>query len=86
MEIVKIDSEAYWDILETRPNFTGCVEDADGDRCWYKHGKRHRDGDLPAEICTSCGVSIWVKYVSLHLENATAVVFSYGLVIYFLND
>jgi hypothetical protein len=43
MEITKIDSRFFGDILRSDPNFTGIVEDAEGDRGWYKDGQHHRE-------------------------------------------
>ena len=40
---------------------------------WYKNGKRHRDGDLPAIITSDGRISYWKKG-SRHRMNGPAVV------------
>lgn len=32
-----------------------------GTAVWYKNGRRHRDGDMPAEIVYGSGTMIWIK-------------------------
>lgn len=41
-------------------DYTGEVVWSNGDREWYKKGKRHRDGDLPAYIYPN-GDRVWFK-------------------------
>jgi hypothetical protein len=55
MEITKINTDSFNDILLTRPRFTGCVEDTDGDRCWLKDGLKHREDGPATEYKKSGG-------------------------------
>ena len=43
-------------------------EDWSGLRCWYRDGKIHRDGDLPARIKVD-GSQSWYKEAKLHRDN-----------------
>lgn len=39
-----------------------------GDRLWYRHGQRHRDGDLPAEIMCD-GSTTWYRDGHVHRDG-----------------
>jgi hypothetical protein len=47
---------------------TGYSRYSDGDQFWYKNGKRHRDGDLPAVIWAN-GNQYWYKDGKLHRDG-----------------
>jgi hypothetical protein len=52
--------------------------DSNGDQYWYKEGKRHRDGDLPAVIYSD-GNQHWYKEGKLHRDgDLPAVILSDG--------
>jgi hypothetical protein len=57
MKITKLTTTHYCDILLTDPNFTGLVEDAEGDRAWYKNGLLHNEFGA-AEIFSD-GIEFW---------------------------
>ena len=61
-------------ILEKYPNRTALIHSItetrgfDGGRAWYKDGKLHRDGDLPA-IEWADGTRYWYKNDELHRDG-----------------
>lgn len=53
---------------------------SDGAQVWYRHGKRHRDGDLPALVGSSMGAQAWYQNGKLHRDgDRPAIVHSDGL-------
>lgn len=46
--------------------------DAEGNQAWYKHGKLHRDGLLPAVECTDGRKEYWENGVQLTPETVEA--------------
>ena len=59
------------------------IEWVDGDKDWYKHGKRHRE-DGPAVECD--GVKRWFKHGILHREDGVANEYYNGYKEYWLED
>jgi len=52
--------------------------DANGTKCWFKDGLRHRDGDKPAVIFTN-GTRYWYKWGLRHRSGGRpAIVYADG--------
>lgn len=49
----------------------GLVIDTIGNQWWYKNGKLHRNGDLPAIIYTD-GSQFWLKNGKYHRDDGPA--------------
>ena len=71
----KIYTEAEFNKLPVDKK-TGCVKYANGDKEWYKEGKRHRE-DGPA-IESTCGDKFWYKKDQLHREDGPAIEYAHG--------
>ena len=70
------------------PKMASPVVDIDsyGTRRWYKDGKRHRDGDLPAVVFEN-GDAVWYKDGKRHRDgDKPAVVFVSGYCAWFINN
>lgn len=50
---------------------------SDGDRVWFRHGLRHRDGDLPA-VEAANGERAWYQNGVFHREGGPAIKFADG--------
>jgi hypothetical protein len=59
------------------------IEYSNGDKCWYKNGKLHRDGGPAIE--RSNGNKAWYKGGDLHREDGPAIEFSDREVEYWVN-
>lgn len=57
--------------------------DGDGNRLWFRHGLRHRDGDEPAYTAKN-GDKGWYKNGKLHREGKPAVEYADGTVEWWL--
>ncbi len=69
-------------IVNLYQNETEYVEDKKDGRFWYKNGKLHRDGDLPAVEHVS-GIKVWYLNGLLHRDgDLPAVVYPDGSVEY----
>ena len=66
--------EEFYKLPKDKQN--GCVEYDDGDKCWFKEGKLHRD-DGPA-IERDNGDKEWCKEGKLHREDGPAIEFADG--------
>jgi hypothetical protein len=55
-------------LVEANKNECTCTTDPDGSKGWYKYGKLHRDGDLPAVEYPN-GTKKWFKNGVLHRDN-----------------
>jgi hypothetical protein len=53
--------------------------DGEGNKLWFRHGLRHRDGDEPAYIAKD-GDKAWYKDGELHREGKPAVEYANGTV------
>ncbi len=71
------------DILEIPNNYTGIIEWSNGDKEWYKNGKRYRT-DGPAVECAN-GNKIWCKNGQWHRSDGPAFECFDGSVGYFIN-
>lgn len=58
-------------------SFTGSVIDNDGTVCYFKNGKIHREGGLPAYICPQTNQIQWFENHKLHNLNGPALNDSY---------
>ena len=56
-----------------------------GESYWYKHGKRHRDGDQPAWIKDDGKIQLWFQDGDLHRENGPAFI-SYNQELYYRHN
>ena len=74
MEPIKV--KFWYEYLEERPTFTGCLIDKDKDIFWFKNGLLHRE-DGPA-IEYASGSKFWYKNGECHREDGPAVEFSDG--------
>ena len=54
----------------------GCVKFSNGEKCWYKEGKLHRE-DGPAVECAN-GDKFWYKKDQLHREDGPAIEYANG--------
>jgi hypothetical protein len=61
----------------------GLIESANGDKCWYLNGKRHRE-DGPA-IEYANGSKFWYLNDKLHREDGPAIESANGNKFWFLN-
>jgi hypothetical protein len=50
------------------PNREADLINQDGDQYWYRNGKRHRDGDQPAMICSN-GSQHWYRNGKRHRDG-----------------
>jgi hypothetical protein len=57
-------------------NYTGCVEYPDGNKYWFKEGKRHRENGPAIEFAD--GTKKWLKEGKLHRLDGPAVEFVDG--------
>jgi len=71
MNILIIDS-----VIEIPENYTGIVGYKEGDKHWYREGKRHRE-DGPA-LEYSSGTKFWYINGDLHREDGPACEYSDG--------
>ena len=67
---------------EIPENFTGIVEYPDGDKIWYKDGRRHRENGPACEYAD--GTKHWYKEGKCHREVGPAVEFLDGTKYWYL--
>lgn len=81
----KCDNEAEYLLLMKNKDIIkqGKVKEKDG-FFWYKNGKLHREGDLPAAEYTS-GSKEWYQHGLLHRENKPAQIWATGQEKWWLN-
>ena len=62
-----------------------CHTIANGDQCWFKEDKSHREGDLPAFIGTD-GTQRWYKEGKMHRDgNLPAIIMADGTQYWYIN-
>ena len=71
MKKIKVDN-----VSKIPKNYTGIVEDKDGDRAWYLNGKKHRT-DGPA-IERKNGYRAWYLNDELHRTDGPAIEYVNG--------
>jgi hypothetical protein len=62
----------------------GPVVDSDGNQCWFRDGKKHRD-DGPAEIWAD-GSQLWFRDGKLHRDDGPTIIRPDGTQVWYRND